>query len=698
MLASFFKNNRDALIVFTVIFLIYIYFMPPVLAPYRDAGEFAFDIYTSSVSHQPGYPLYNIIGKIFTFIIPGNFAFRLNLFSAIMGALSVVMIFKILKDLFNDSSLIKYFLSLLFGINFTMLTVSSVSEMYSMHVFFATLLIYLFLKFFIKTDKIEEKKILLFVYLCGLFLTNRMDILLIYPSFLVIFLYRKEFKPDWKLILKSIFFFSLGFSVYFYLYFLSKSDPLINWSDPSSLKNLINIITRKSYGSTLDLISLKYKKGENFIPNIVEYVKHLGINLNILLLFIIPGIYNLYRKKSKLLYFFLTIFVLTGPFFLYIANMPPNPHSLSIVEPYYLIPDIAILFIIFFGLKFIKKRLILNILLSVSFLSTFIYNFPYYNRSNLRVTENYAKDVLLNLPENSIIVAKKDVQIFSLWYYRYVENIRKDVDVVAQGLSGAMWYHKSKINRKITVLHLKNKENWTLMKEINGRRLFATIDCEIPSDLKTKPYGLFEEILPSDNSVNLNILSKLNYKSFKKPYNDFFVYDLATAYSQAITNVVSKNLEDISKHSIILSYLDTAEKLDNLNKNIYFYRGIIYSKNNNWEKALESFINAKDVLFSLKDKARKYKSFKSVLEMLDLDISYAYLNIGVCYEKLKKPEDSRNAYFKALKFNPSSYQAYYNLAVLYWKTDKEKAKKYLLNVLKIKPDFQEARYYLSILK
>ncbi|MGC8867288.1 MAG: tetratricopeptide repeat protein [Elusimicrobiales bacterium] len=524
-----------------------------------------------------------------------------------------------------------------------------------------------------------------------------MDISLIYPSFFTVFTYKKNFKVGIRLITKSVIVFVVGFSVYIYLYFLSKSDPLINWSDPSDIKNLIDIITRKSYGSTLDLISLKYKRGENFIPNLKAYFIHIIKNFNILIIFSFYGFYKMFKEKNKDIYFFILLFFIPGPFFLYLANMPPNPHSLSIVEPYYLVPNIAILFMTFFGLRAIDKKISFFLAIVSIFFTIFI-NFNHYNRKNLRITETFSKDILNNLPQNSIIVAKKDVQVFSLWYYRYVEKIREDVDVIAQGLTGAKWYHKSRINKDIVILHLDSKENWEMFKEINNKRVFATTDCEIPSDLKIKHYGLYVEIEPENEKTDIDMISKLSYKTIKPPYNDFFVYDLAAQYSLAITNIISKNLGEKTKHSILLEYLNDAEQLDEMNKNIYFYRGIIYSDEAKWDKALESFIKAKSILFELKRRAKLYKSFKEVFDSINIDISYAYLNMGVCYEKLNNFVESEKSYFYALKFNPLLYTAHYNLAVLYWDKDKNRSKIHLIEALKINPAYSQARYYLEILE
>jgi len=55
-----------------------------------DSGELAAAVHTLGVAHPPGYPLYVLLGKLFSLQVPvGRPVYRLNLFSATMSAVSV---------------------------------------------------------------------------------------------------------------------------------------------------------------------------------------------------------------------------------------------------------------------------------------------------------------------------------------------------------------------------------------------------------------------------------------------------------------------------------------------------------------------------------------------------------------------------------------------------------------------------------
>ena len=53
-----------------------------------DSGEFSLDIPTLGIAHPPGYPLLMILGKLFLILIPGNVAFLLNIFSALLASIA----------------------------------------------------------------------------------------------------------------------------------------------------------------------------------------------------------------------------------------------------------------------------------------------------------------------------------------------------------------------------------------------------------------------------------------------------------------------------------------------------------------------------------------------------------------------------------------------------------------------------------
>jgi len=72
------------------------------LAPgiqYADSGEFQTLVYSLGNTHPTGYPIYIILGRLFTLLPIADLAMRVNLFNACFGALTVSLIYLIVRIL-----------------------------------------------------------------------------------------------------------------------------------------------------------------------------------------------------------------------------------------------------------------------------------------------------------------------------------------------------------------------------------------------------------------------------------------------------------------------------------------------------------------------------------------------------------------------------------------------------------------------
>lgn len=81
----------------TVLLLYWATLAPDVVG--HDGGQFQFVPYILGLAHQTGYPLYTLMGKLWTFIPWSNIAYRMNLFSAVFGALTVALVYLTVRQL-----------------------------------------------------------------------------------------------------------------------------------------------------------------------------------------------------------------------------------------------------------------------------------------------------------------------------------------------------------------------------------------------------------------------------------------------------------------------------------------------------------------------------------------------------------------------------------------------------------------------
>jgi len=78
--------------------IVYIRTLAPAVYPF-DSAELATASHVLGIIHAPGYPLYLILGKLFSLLPIGNVAYRMNLMSAVFGAATSVTTFLVLVEL-----------------------------------------------------------------------------------------------------------------------------------------------------------------------------------------------------------------------------------------------------------------------------------------------------------------------------------------------------------------------------------------------------------------------------------------------------------------------------------------------------------------------------------------------------------------------------------------------------------------------
>src|SRR5919106_4320871 len=99
------------------------------------AGENVTAVVTLGVPHPPGFPLFCILGKIFTYLIPfGNVAFRVNFFSAMCGAAAAGMLYVLCRTLLGPSRrFAAAAAALLFAFSQTFWSQAVIAEVYTLN-------------------------------------------------------------------------------------------------------------------------------------------------------------------------------------------------------------------------------------------------------------------------------------------------------------------------------------------------------------------------------------------------------------------------------------------------------------------------------------------------------------------------------------------------------------------------------------
>jgi hypothetical protein len=83
------------------VFAVYLVTLNPSLFR-NDSPETITACWTLGVSHPPGYPLFTLLGRLFTLVPLGNPAMTLNLFAALCGTLGAYFFFELSRKVLED--------------------------------------------------------------------------------------------------------------------------------------------------------------------------------------------------------------------------------------------------------------------------------------------------------------------------------------------------------------------------------------------------------------------------------------------------------------------------------------------------------------------------------------------------------------------------------------------------------------------
>ncbi len=439
---------------FLIIVLIYRITLAPSVVEI-DSGELAAVQSLLGVAHPTGYPLFTLLGYLFLKIpLSGSRIFQLNLLAMIFCIIGLWFFYcsirMILLQMRADSITnkrkgsaknIDYIviaastLSLfLLGFSKTFWLQSTSVEVYSLHIFLMNSIIY----FILKADFESNKYWIWAAFFLALGFSNHMTTILILPGLIYLFIAKLKFRSSTLRIasLMAVVFFVTVIVIYSYLPIRASKAPVLNWGDPSNLKNLIRHVTGKQYRVWLFSSAEAAMKNLNyFFKNFLNEFNWIGILSGF------AGLYYTLFKKRRLGIFFILTFVLTV---LYSVN-----YDIHDLDSYFILAYIVFAFMIGSGIYWVLHVrgklffILFSILIFLSIPYQIMNNFQRVDRSRDFVFEDYTKQALESMPENSLLISYQwDYLVSPSYYFRFVENFRRDVAVVDKELLRRSWYYK----------------------------------------------------------------------------------------------------------------------------------------------------------------------------------------------------------------------------------------------------------------
>jgi hypothetical protein len=316
------KHITPISLIFSFSFPLIIYCLT--LAPtvfHYDSAELTTACATLGLTRSTGYPLYVLLGYFWTHIPVGDVGFRMNLFSAVCGALTILLGDRFLSQLgVTVWSRLAALGSLAFSLYFWSL--SLIAEVYTLHTALTMVTLLCLLSW--RADP-KPLRLGLVGLLIGLSLGNHLSTLLLIPAYaLFVSLSLRKMK-----IFSTLFIglagLILGASIYLYLPLRYAAQPAFNYAGFYDSQGIFHPDNLQSWGGFWGLVTGTRFSDRMFAYNLTELWRQslqfgnllikaffgLGIGPGIL------GLVSLFRRDSGMAW--LTLGMFTGHALFYIS-------------------------------------------------------------------------------------------------------------------------------------------------------------------------------------------------------------------------------------------------------------------------------------------------------------------------------------------------------------------------------------------
>ena len=623
---------------FALSFLLYASTLAPTVT-FEDSGELIAAAHGLGVPHSPGYPLYTLLGHVFTYVPLGNVAYRLNLMSALLSALGAAVVSWIVFLQLRDrgratrADLLTCAAALGAGLWFATAREtweqSIIAEVYSLNaLLFAVFLLLITLWENRSRERLERRYFQGVCFLIGLALTNHVTAAILLPALALYLLLRRKWtllRP--RRLAGGVLSFLLGLVPYAYLPLASRREPAMDWGNPDTIAGFVRNIFDYPYDTD------RIRTLQNSIDLLATYAEQMLAQwFPLLLLLVLVTLVGLFRTRRDSFWFVVGFLVLTGPLTALATNFDISGKTEEVVHAtaavsVYLIPSYLMLALLMgagaYGLVRGLPRRWRKVAAVVLVAMPLAFAVPIYSDVDMGdyyYAEDYAENLFRIAEPDSIVWAGWDPFYFPLLYYQIVDGRRTDLLLLDQHLLKRSWYVRQLIERSPQRIEPARSE------------MQAFITTVSPFE-EGRPYDGWEIQLAYERMVNA-----LVDRTHETGTNHYFTYmppeRIASGYFQESLLVAWRSAR--SRYSLTELDMDTLR-----------YRGFTEGRSHD-DRWVDFFATHYGLLHcdrathleSLGDNERAEALFRRALEFLDEDHELAELaksSLGRLEEKAPAP-------------------------------------------------------------
>jgi hypothetical protein len=426
----------------------------------EDDGLFVLSSYYLGIEHPPGYPLFTLLGKLFTRLPFGSVAYRVHLTSAFFGALSCGALWLCARALI-PGRLPAWLAALGLGFSPVFWSQSIIAEVYTLNTFFFLLLAYLGLRACppgadgAAAQPGGNPRLLPWMaFIFGLSLSNHWPLMLLVAPAFAVLLWPRRMEMLQRLGL-LVFLVAVGLLPYAWMVLLSWSGLAISFYGPlESLHELWYMLSRAGYAQVdtspaagwIDRLKFfQFAAAQTLVQFAVAGTVVAAV-----------GCARQWRLFGNRVSAFLAIaFLMPTAALILLLGFEYDSMSKHVFHVYPL-PAYAVAALwMALGFAWLVRRLklrpayaaasavaVLGLILGVGSRSNLLADYDWAAR--------YARAVIQTLPRDAILFVKSDLQLGSIGYFHIVEGWRPDITLYQSGglVLGNRLFHPLRTNRE----------------------------------------------------------------------------------------------------------------------------------------------------------------------------------------------------------------------------------------------------------
>ncbi len=421
------------------------------------SGELITAAHTLGIAHPTGYPLYCLLARIFSLLVPGgNVPFKINLISAIFGSSSIFVFYLLLYRL-TKSVAASFSSALIFAFSSGFWSQSVTAEVYTLNILLMSLLTFALLTW---ERTLDKRYLALSAFMFGLSLSNHLTSVLLLPA-LIFFLVSSPGRirlKDFAYLLPLVI---LGLTPYIYLPLRDDPSLPFRWAPVDTLSDFLRYMLTYSHR----MFSLPFQlQAESALYNLLKYIKSLPREFTTYVIWLAPvGMVANMKSNRRIFAFSALIFTLSV---FYAIN-----YRILDIQVFFIPSFFVVSIWIAYALTYIQQktgeisfgfstRNVISAVMIALAVFPLAFNFHRNDLSQNRLAYDYGRDILRSLDHSAVLLTEGDDASFILDYLKVVENMRPDVDLyhrdgpVFSGIYGKDYaklpfQQKSKFRRRV---------------------------------------------------------------------------------------------------------------------------------------------------------------------------------------------------------------------------------------------------------